>query len=102
MLPLIDWRFNMSDYKSLLEQKRQLEAQIEAARRGELNQVVTEILAKMREFNVTIDDLQTASKPSRPPVLPKYRDTVTGATWTGRGKPPRWFDRTQIEKFLIA
>ncbi|NCV86322.1 MAG: H-NS histone family protein, partial [Oxalobacteraceae bacterium] len=31
-------------------------------------------------------------KPSttRPPVLPKYRDEVSGQTWTGRGKPPLW------------
>lgn len=23
-------------------------------------------------------------------VAPKYRDAATGATWTGRGKQPRW------------
>lgn len=29
-----------------------------------------------------------ASKGSK--VAPKYRDPATGATWTGRGKRPRW------------
>lgn len=26
----------------------------------------------------------------RSTVLPKYRDSETGKTWTGRGKPPTW------------
>jgi DNA-binding protein H-NS len=24
------------------------------------------------------------------PAAPKYRDPVSGATWSGRGKVPRW------------
>ncbi|WP_457844072.1 H-NS family nucleoid-associated regulatory protein [Staphylococcus aureus] len=31
---------------------------------------------------------------------PKYRDPATGATWTGRGKPPNWIvgkDRTPFQ-----
>ncbi|WP_373785874.1 H-NS family nucleoid-associated regulatory protein, partial [Delftia acidovorans] len=30
----------------------------------------------------------------------KYRDPASGATWTGRGKPPRWIegkDRKALE-----
>lgn len=44
---------------------------------------------------------------NRAVVAPKYRDNATGATWTGRGKPPTWLaaklaagaDKAQ---FLIA
>lgn len=31
-----------------------------------------------------------ASVDKRSVVAPKYRDTSTGATWTGRGKQPKW------------
>ncbi len=29
-------------------------------------------------------------KDKRSVVAPKYRDSATGATWTGRGKQPKW------------
>ncbi|MGE8454289.1 MAG: H-NS family nucleoid-associated regulatory protein [Pseudomonadales bacterium] len=32
---------------------------------------------------------------------PKYRDPATGATWTGRGKPPNWINGKVRESFLI-
>ncbi len=31
-----------------------------------------------------------APKDKRSVVAPKYRDSATGATWTGRGKQPKW------------
>jgi DNA-binding protein H-NS len=34
-------------------------------------------------------------------VPPKYRDPVTGKTWTGRGKPPNWMPKENREQFLI-
>ncbi len=29
-------------------------------------------------------------------VAPKYRDPVTGATWTGRGKQPKWLAQALV------
>lgn len=40
--------------------------------------------------------------PSVSKVAPKYRDPVTGQTWTGRGKPPAWIAGKDREQFLIA
>ena len=34
-------------------------------------------------------------------VAPKYRDKSTGATWTGRGKPPKWIEGKNREEYLI-
>jgi DNA-binding protein H-NS len=34
-------------------------------------------------------EIQKARRPY-PPVLPKFRDPDTKATWAGRGKKPRW------------
>lgn len=33
---------------------------------------------------------QSAGADKRSVVAPKYRDATTGATWTGRGKQPKW------------
>jgi DNA-binding protein H-NS len=34
-------------------------------------------------------------------VAAKYRDPATGATWTGRGKAPRWIQDQDRAKFEI-
>jgi len=35
-------------------------------------------------------------------VEPKYIDPVSGKTWTGRGKAPKWIDGKDRAPFLIA
>ena len=35
-------------------------------------------------------------------VAAKYRDPVTGQTWTGRGKAPKWIDGKDRNQFVIA
>ncbi len=39
-------------------------------------------------------------------VAPKYRDSITGATWTGRGKQPKWLAQAlaggkSLQDFII-
>lgn len=34
-------------------------------------------------------------------VAPKYRDPVSGNTWTGRGKAPKWIDGQDRTPFLF-
>lgn len=42
-------------------------------------------------------------KPKGSVGAPKYRDPATGATWTGRGKPPLWIkDAADRTPFLIT
>jgi len=38
-----------------------------------------------------------SDKAPRKPVAPKYRDSVTGNTWSGRGKLPRWLVARESE-----
>ncbi|WP_320534951.1 H-NS histone family protein [Robbsia andropogonis] len=92
------------------------------AQRDELDRLINEmkerdragaletVLKKIALFQLTAADLGFGGKPGRQPkqqatrasVAPKYRDPETGATWSGRGKPPKWIafieDRT---RFLI-
>jgi len=65
--------------------------------------VLSGIVRSMREYAITPEDVaaafgKTATKArvakrivsEKKPIPPKYRHPQTGATWTGRGKPPRW------------
>lgn len=94
----------MPSYKELLAQRQSLEAKIEAARKSETQEVLTTIHSLVKEFGLTVSDVFPAgrakSTATRAPVAPKYRDPSTGATWTGRGKPPLWIankDRATFE-----
>lgn len=92
----------MSSYKALLQQREQLEQQIQQARKAEVSEAVAKVRALVTEYDLTQEDVFPSSKPkaTRQAVAPKYRDPATGATWTGRGKPPLWIadkDRAQFE-----
>ena len=92
-------------YKELLAQREALEQQIAAARKSEVASAVQEIKSLIEAFGLTQDDVFSTAKqkPMREKVsvAPKYRDPATGATWTGRGKAPKWIEGQDREKFAI-
>ena len=99
----------MSNYKELLKQREALEQQIAEARQRETSQAVNQVRAIVAEFGLTIQDVfpsgrsvAKATRKSSGKVAPKYRDPATGATWTGRGKAPRWIEGQDRSKFAIA
>lgn len=97
----------MTSYKELLKQREALEAQINDARQRELSDAVSRVRGMIEEFGLTAADVfppsrgraATATKGSK--VAAKYRDPATGATWTGRGKAPRWIQGEDRTKFAI-
>lgn len=92
----------MPSYKELLAQRDALERLIKDVRAAELSEAVAQARSLVAEYGLTQSDVFT-SKAARASkgvgyVAPKYRDPETGATWTGRGKPPLWIadkDRSQ-------
>jgi len=67
--------------------------------------IMATIIRNMREYAITPEEiavafgnsatkkrLGAAKKASgvKQVIAPKYRHPQSGATWTGRGKPPRW------------
>ncbi len=95
----------MSNYKDLLKQREALEQQIKAARDRELSDAIHQAKSIIEEFGLTADDL-FGGKPRRSAaagtkVAAKFKDPLTGQTWTGRGKPPRWIANEDREKFKI-
>lgn len=94
----------MASYKELLARRQDLDAQIEALRKSESQDALATVRQLISEFGLTQADIFPAGRAKGPlkgnTVAPKYRDPQTGATWTGRGKPPLWIAnqvRTQFE-----
>jgi len=116
----------MSNYQDLLAQKAalekqtaDLEKQLQEARRAERAGVIAQIKSLLAEHGLTVADLGlkagkvatgtgngTGSSTAGRKVAPKYRNTATGETWTGRGLQPTWVQAAvaagkKLEDFTI-
>lgn len=87
----------MTSYAAIKQQIAKLEAQASALRNQEAAKVIASIRQHIVDFELSPEDIfpslrLATSKTKKPtkPREPKYKDPKTGATWTGRGKPPAW------------
>lgn len=94
----------MTTYQELLQRRQELDQQIEVLRKSELKDAIEKARAVIADFGLTVEDVfgKPKSAVAGQKVAPKYKDAATGATWTGRGKPPKWIDGKNREEFLIA
>ncbi|RZT98135.1 H-NS family nucleoid-associated regulatory protein [Rivibacter subsaxonicus] len=111
----------MATYQELLaqratleQQQAELERQIADARRAERAGVLAQIKSLMAQHGVTLAELggagAKAARGAKPAgtskVAPKYRNAVTGDTWSGRGLKPKWLQTAiasgrKLEDFKI-
>jgi DNA-binding protein H-NS len=86
----------MSAYQEILSQIEDLKRKAEEVRQQEMAGAIAEIKRLMAQFGISSDDLgfsgrgNAAKGKSRGIVAAKYRDPVSGKTWTGRGRRPSW------------
>lgn len=86
----------MSDYKSIKAQIAKLEKQAEELRQKEIKGVIQKIQGLIQEYGLTAENLGFSTlAPAKKlkagsTLAAKYRDPLSGKTWTGRGKPPLW------------
>ena len=96
----------MASYKELLAQQQALAVQIEEARKRELADAIARVHEIVAEYGLTAEDIFSGRKPTKrstgSKVPPKYRNPLTGQTWTGRGKAPKWIEGKDRDQFLIA
>jgi len=98
-----------------MQQAAELQRQAEEARKQELAAVIAEIKAKIAEHHLSAADLgfhgragsAARARDGRGNAAPKYRDPASGATWSGRGRKPRWLEEAikaghSADRFLIA
>jgi DNA-binding protein H-NS len=87
----------MSTYSDVKAQIAKLEKQAADLFKKEVASVITKIRTLIKEYGLTAADLGLTGKAIRvtktktsakPAGVPKYRDPVSGKTWTGHGKAP--------------
>ena len=97
----------MTTLNELMKQKMALEIQIAQALSEGKSKAIAEASALIRDFELTEQDVFGGAKRARVAnakkgtVAPKYKDPMTGATWTGRGKTPKWLDGKDRTQFAI-
>jgi DNA-binding protein H-NS len=98
----------MSTVAELIKQKEAIEAQIAAAQQAQHADAVSKAKAIVAEYGLSQQDVFGGTKGARKSsdnkakVAAKYKDPISGATWTGRGKAPKWIDGQDRAKFVIA
>ncbi|WP_414442403.1 H-NS family nucleoid-associated regulatory protein [Burkholderia sp. 22PA0106] len=94
----------MATYQELKAQAEALAEQAEAARLEGFQAALDDVRMKVAEYGFTERDVfgRRRKGSAKNPARPKYRDPKTGATWSGRGRPPDWIkDAKNREDFLI-
>lgn len=95
----------MQTYAELQAQIVELQRKADEVKKGEREKARTQILELMQTYGITAEELagrtRTKSLKPRAAVEAKYRDPVSGATWTGRGREPRWLAGRDRAPFLI-
>ena len=92
----------MATYEELKAQADSLLKQAEEARKQENREIIADLKAIIREKGITAEQLgfAPAGKGSRKTAPAKYRDPVSGATWAGRGRTPKWINGSREEYAL--
>ncbi len=86
----------MSSYQEILSQIEDLKRKAEDVRQQEMAGAIAEIKRLMAQFGISAEDLGLAGRAfagknkTRGSVSAKYRDPISGKTWTGRGRRPGW------------
>lgn len=85
----------MASLQELIARKEALEREIEKTRNQDRDDAITKVRALMSEYGLTPADLSVKRSPKARAgkgnkVAPKFRDTATGETWSGRGLQPKW------------
>jgi DNA-binding protein H-NS len=95
---------HMSTVAQLLAQKAALDAQIEAARKSENAEAIAQVKGLVAEHGLTQQDVFGGAKRGRKAsgsVAPKYKDPISGNTWSGRGKAPKWIEGQDRGQYSI-
>ncbi|MXN76421.1 H-NS histone family protein [Burkholderia sp. 4701] len=93
----------MSTYNELLAQKAALETEIATAKAKAREIALAEVKRLVGEFELFAREIYGVSKAQkRQPARARYKDPNTGATWSGRGRPPLWIEGKDRAQFEIA
>lgn len=102
---------NFSEYSKadLLDLRKKIDEALQNLEVRRLQEATAAVEAVVAEFGFTLSQVTGGKnvKGEKAPIPPKYRNPETSATWSGRGRMPRWitdhidFGGTR-EDFLIS
>ena len=95
-------------YDELRAKAAEILAQAEQVKAEERQKTIDTVRVMISTYGITAKDLgldkspkaKSGPKPGNK-VSPKYRDPQSGATWSGRGKTPRWINGTDRSQYAI-
>lgn len=95
----------------LLAKKAELDSKIEQLRKSARSEAIAQVKQIMADNGLTVEDItsgkaRAVSSAKGGKIAPKYRNSETGETWTGRGLKPKWIENAiasgkKLEDFLI-
>lgn len=94
----------MQHIQKLQAQLAELDQRIKAARCRERNVVLAQVRELVTSYALTAREIFGHGYSDRAKLFTvgvKYRDPVTGATWSGRGRAPAWIVGRDRAAFLI-
>lgn len=95
----------MTTYADYQAQIAALKKEADTARQNEIAKAKAQIKGIMDEYGLTIADLSNSVKSkrneARVPIAAQFRDPVSGAEWSGRGRSPLWMAGKDKEQFRI-
>ena len=92
----------MATYIEMKQQAERLMREAENVRKDELAEVISQIKSEIAEYGLTAKDLgfsMPATIKGRK-VPAKYKDPVSGKTWSGRGRTPLWINGN-VQQYTI-
>ena len=93
----------MATLAELKAQKEALEQQIAEAMKNERKDAIAQVRNLVAAFELTEKEVfaKTGARKASSPVAAKYKDKVTGKTWSGRGREPKWLVGKNRDDFAI-
>jgi DNA-binding protein H-NS len=90
--------------EQLMIQRAEIDAAIEAERKAMSAVAIARVRDLVATHNLRAQDVFPGSsgmKSAAKKVAAKYRDPSSGKTWSGRGVPPKWFDKSRPQDFSL-
>jgi DNA-binding protein H-NS len=104
--PQQDIKMATHDLKQLMKAREEIDQQIAAAQSAQRDAAIAQARELIDQYGLTEKDLFSRRRGGPHPskgtkVAAKYRDPKTGATWSGRGRAPKWMAGKDAAAFLI-
>lgn len=97
----------MSKLKELQAQIVALQAQVEEVKQTEVGEAIAKVRAIVEEYDLRAKDIfatrgrKAAPTSKRSTVAAKYKDPISGKTWSGRGRTPVWLAGKNKEDYVV-